>query len=101
VIASLLAHPRLQDARPASEGAASAPHRPATFTGDPTLATSGWGPPAGPLRVDYVLPDSRLTVTGAGVFWPAPGETGAALVADRAASSDHRLVWLDLELRAP
>jgi endonuclease/exonuclease/phosphatase family metal-dependent hydrolase len=103
VIGSLLAHPRLQDAKPASDGAASAPHRPATFTGDPTLATSGWGPPAGPLRVDYVLPDSRLTVTGAGVFWPAEGDPLRRLVGEsgETVSSDHRLVWVDIAFPGP
>lgn len=51
------------------------------------------------MRADYVLPSSYgIEVTDCGVFWPAPGEVGEHLVADRRASSDHRLVWLDMQL---
>jgi hypothetical protein len=56
--------------------------------------TAAWGQ-----RADYVLPSrTGWSVAGGGVFWPAPAEPGAAWIADRAASSDHRLVWLDLRL---
>jgi hypothetical protein len=93
-ISDLLAHPAVEaGVVPTSTGGAAA--RP----GNPHAAThtAAWGQ-----RADYVLPSrAGWLVVGGGVFWPAPGETGAALVADRAASSDHRLVWLDLELRAP
>lgn len=83
-IRALLADPRLQDVTPIAEGAEG---RDATDTVD-------W-PRVGQLRVDYVLPGAELTVTGAGVFWPAPGAPGheAALRASR-----HRLVWVDLAL---
>jgi hypothetical protein len=49
-----------------------------------------------------VLPDRRLAVVGAGVFWPADGEPHRRLVGDgsRIVSSDHRLVWVDLTLPA-
>jgi hypothetical protein len=46
-----------------------------------------------------VLPSRALDVVGAGVFWPAPDNPLAALVAERKderASSDHRLVWVDI-----
>ena len=48
-------------------------------TGDPALDTADWPEDGGPgnLRVDYVLPSAGLKVTGAGVFWPAPGALGA------------------------
>jgi len=77
---------------PTSAGGAAArpgnPHAPAH--------TAAWGQ-----RADYVLPSrGGWRVLDGGIFWPVPGEPGAALVADRAASSDHRLVWLDLELHA-
>jgi hypothetical protein len=93
-IAALLAHPRLQDPRPASPGGAAA----ATpgQAGDPALDTADWND-AGPgnLRVDYVLPSADLAVAAAGVAWPAPG---APLAAEAAAASPHRLVWVDIAL---
>lgn len=50
---------------------------------------------AGNLRADYVLPSrAGLRVLDAGVFWPAPG----AAHADLAGKSDHRLVWMDVEV---
>lgn len=81
-IRALLADPRLQDPAPASGG------------GDDPTDTVDW-PKVGQLRVDYVLPSADLNVTGAGVYWPAPGEPGhdAASTASR-----HRLVWVDLAL---
>ena len=56
--------------------------------------TAAWG-----LRVDYVLPSTAgWRVVDAGVFWPMPQDPLHRLVKDRRASSDHRLVWMDLEL---
>lgn len=102
-IRALLQHPRLQDPLPRSPGAAAGtlPGR-----GDRALHTADWpGAPGGPLRlrVDYVLPSRDLRVLDTGVFWPAPGQPLARLTAGgwRAASSDHRLVWVDLALDAP
>lgn len=101
-IAGLLAHPRLQDPSPASPGAEAAAVAQggvnARHLGPAALDTADWrdtrsGP--GNLRVDYVLPDARLAVAGAGVFWPAPGEPLAEAVA---AGPAHRLVWVDLVL---
>ncbi len=48
----------------------------------------------GNLRMDYVLPSRTLIVTGAGVFWPSPEEPEFAWVD----ASDHRLVWIDVQL---
>ncbi len=48
-------------------------------------------------RADYVLPSKQgLVVVGGGVFWPQPQHRLFRLVKDRQASSDHRLVYLDL-----
>lgn len=82
-INALLTDPRLQDPTPASSG------------GNDATDTVDW-PKVGQLRVDYVLPSADLKVTGAGVFWPAPGAPGheAALAASR-----HRLVWVDLAIQ--
>lgn len=65
-----------------------------------TLRTADFGGSTGTMRVDYVLPSATLEVNGSGVFWPAPGQPGADLVGmDPVRSSDHRLVWVDVETR--
>nr|RUO27098.1 endonuclease/exonuclease/phosphatase family protein [Aliidiomarina minuta] len=51
-------------------------------------------------RVDYVIPSAHgLEVMDSGVFWPAIDEADYELVASRSASSDHRLVWLQIKLK--
>ncbi|TDR78786.1 endonuclease/exonuclease/phosphatase family protein [Photobacterium lutimaris] len=56
------------------------------------------------LRLDYVIPSATLSVKGSGVFWPAGSEDGYYLVYDdelgnsKGVSSDHRMVWVDLDL---
>ncbi len=96
-IRALLAHPRLTDPAPVSAGGASAGAGLAR-RGDPARATAAFR--GGPLRVDYALPSADLAVTGAGVFWPAPGDPLRRLVGEGrpVVSSDHRLVWVDLRL---
>ncbi|WP_166114216.1 endonuclease/exonuclease/phosphatase family protein [Pseudoalteromonas sp. Z9A5] len=48
-------------------------------------------------RVDYVLPSNYgLKIKNGGVFWPSKTSDEYRLIEDRNASSDHRLVWLDL-----
>jgi endonuclease/exonuclease/phosphatase family metal-dependent hydrolase len=99
-IAQLRAHPRVQDPRPRSaggpeqavrQGGANASHR-----GDPATDTADFEDRrVGNLRVDYALPARSLAVVAAGVFWPGAGEPGAAWAA---ASSDHRLVWVDVRV---
>lgn len=50
-------------------------------------------------RVDYLLPSRGIEILDGGVYWPAvdvdPDGNARALLA-----SDHRLVWLDLQLPA-
>lgn len=95
-IAEVLRRPDLQDPSPKSTGGllnADSDHN-----GDPALDTADW-PSDGPgnLRVSYVLPSSDLTVTDAGVFWPAPDEPFADLLgSDGLAAGPHRLVWVDI-----
>ena len=55
--------------------------------------TAGWR-----MRADYVLPSKGLQILNGGVFWPQPDDPQFYLVKDRASSSDHRLVWLDIVL---
>lgn len=85
-----------QDPQPRSEGGAQAAQTGvnAAHKGDPALDTAVYDEnDAGNLRVDLVLPSKDLTVTGAGVFWPAEGEPLAEQVAT---ASHHRLVWVDI-----
>ncbi|MHA7887742.1 endonuclease/exonuclease/phosphatase family protein [Roseicyclus sp.] len=83
---ALLDHPRLQD---------PAPRRPVGGT-----ETADWPDPVpGDLRVDYILPAAGLQVVAAGVLWPE-GDGSDPPLSVVAAASDHRLVWVDLDLRA-
>ncbi len=92
-IRAVLDDSRLQDPQPASIGGAQAANP--EHRGDPALDTADWSDPMpGNLRVAYVLPDARLEVSGAGVFWPAPDDPLAEVVET---ASRHRLVWVDLE----
>ena len=52
----------------------------------------------GNLRADYVLPSKDLKVVGSGIFWPETADPLHRLVqmTPVVASSDHRLVYLDL-----
>jgi len=109
-IATLLAHPRVQDPAPASAGAAEAAALAgganATHRGPAALDTADWRDDPGPgnMRVDYVLPSVGLKITGSGVFWPEADSPLARLIAAgefrgrRPATSDHRLVWVDVAL---
>jgi endonuclease/exonuclease/phosphatase family metal-dependent hydrolase len=54
--------------------------------------TASWG-----MRADYVIPSIELPVIDSGVFWPAPTDNTFRLVASRSASSDHRLVWIEID----
>jgi 3-phytase len=55
-------------------------------------------PGPGNLRIDYVLPSADLRVARAGVFWPSSDGPLFPLVGVHPfPSSDHRLVWVDIE----
>ncbi|MAS43618.1 MAG: endonuclease [Rhodobacteraceae bacterium] len=103
-IRALLTHPRVQDPAPTSPGGAAAAEAQgganARHRGDPARDTADWRDERGPgnLRVDFALPSTEWEVTGAGVWWPAPDDPRAALVEGGRlpASSDHRLVWVDI-----
>lgn len=55
--------------------------------------TAEWG-----MRADYVLPSANIEIVDSGVFWPDSMSQQRYLVADRSASSDHRLVWVDIKI---
>ena len=96
---ALLRDPRLQDPMPRSDGGAAAAGRDSRnrdHGGDPGLDTVDWSAKGGPgnMRVDYVLPSAAITVTDAGVWWPAMGpDASTAETASR-----HRLVWVEIDL---
>lgn len=104
-ILSLLHHPRVQDVRPASKGAAEAARLDGGVNeghkGPAELDTyqSPLGRQPGNLRLDYVLPCREWRVIKAEVFWPERADPLSRLTAGPPyVSSDHRLVWADLEL---
>ena len=66
--------------------------------GDPAADTSDFSQN---LRIDYVLPSKYgLEIIDSGVFWPAPDDPLYRLVGDGdpIVSSDHRLVWVDVQI---
>ena len=63
--------------------------------GDPAADTADFNDKfTGNLRLDYVMPSKDIQVQACGVFWPAQNETGH----DWVEVSDHRLVWIDIDL---
>lgn len=89
----------LQDPQPRSAGGAEQAARQGGANlaqrGDPSLDTGDFNDnQPGNLRIDYVLPSKNQRVVGAGVFWPKTDDPLFELVD----ASDHRLVWVDLEL---
>lgn len=101
----LLDHKRIQDPQPSAEGAAEASAMQGGINGehrgDPRYDTADFEDQgAGNLRVDYVLPSKKLKVGSAGIFWPRVGEPGSELTGIFPfPTSDHRLVWTDIELK--
>ena len=100
-IDQLLKHDRIgSEPIPASEGGPESAHRMGgsnlTHRGDPAHDTAVFGDPPGNLRVDYVLPSNDIRIVDSGVYWPLSTENGAALLD----ATDHRLVWVDLEIPA-
>jgi 3-phytase len=103
-IRQLLDHPKINASNPPrSVGGAEAARLQAganlSHRGDPAFDTADFNDDVpGNLRVDYVLPSKDLTVQGAGIFWPAASDPLARLVRmDPLATSDHRLVYLDVQ----
>ena len=88
-IGALLNHDNINDVKPASKGGEL--HKTDNVNGK--YHTAYWG-----MRADYVLPSqSGWKVVDAGVYWPTKESRDFRLIKDRAASSDHRMVWVDLQ----
>jgi len=89
-INALLTSDKLQDPKPTSLGGEL--HRAENINAK--YHTAYWG-----MRADYVLPSTiAFTIKDSGVFWPKKDDETYRLIKDRQASSDHRLVWVDVEL---
>ena len=103
-IEQLLGHPQVNAAVvPRSEGGAEASRVQAganlTQQGNPAEDTADFDDRSvGNLRADYALPSRDLPVVGSGIFWPTLDDPLARLVRMKptVATSDHRLVYLDL-----
>lgn len=98
-ILELLEHPRvMRYATPRSEGGAEVASAYAAtgieHRGSPAHVTGDFGPKAGAMRLDYVLPSTGFGLIESGVFWP-PSSSEEAKIAD---GSDHHLVWVDLSV---
>ncbi len=96
-IVELLEHSRvLRMATPRSEGGEAVARGYAAQglvrRGAPAHVTGDFGPRAGAMRLDYLLPSTGFALEGSGVFWPASTDPAAAI----ADGSDHHLVWVDL-----
>lgn len=89
-INQLLSHPAINN-YPAPQSQGGSQNKPENIHA--ATHTASWG-----MRADYVLPSVNVNVIKSGVFWPTKTEQAAYLVADRNASSDHRLVWVDVAL---
>ena len=89
-IKALLNSKKIQDPKPSSIGGNL--HK--TDSSYAKYHTAYWG-----MRADYVLPSSiGFTVKNSGVFWPEKNDENYRLIKNRQASSDHRLVWVDVVL---
>ena len=71
-----------------------------THLSDPAFDTADFSDFApGNLRADYVLPRKQLSIIDAGVFWPLADDPLFSLVGTFPfPSSDHRLVWVDVNV---
>ncbi len=71
-----------------------------THLSDPAFDTADFADFApGNLRADYVLPSKNMKITDAEVFWPLASDPLFALVGTFPfPSSDHRLVWVDVDV---
>lgn len=95
---------------PSSEGGVEAAERQHNINdqheGNPAFDTADFNDAApGNLRADYVLPSQNLKITDAQIFWPKQddplfrliGEFDRNFPPEGFPSSDHKLVWVDVQ----
>lgn len=111
-ILQLFEHPQINGSAtdaPESPGSAEASTRQAganrRHQGNPAFDTADFGfdrnnpgtdRAPGNLRVDYVLPSKTLSLVGSGIYWLQSSDPQFKLA--EWPTSDHRLVWIDIEL---
>ncbi len=105
-IDQLLGHPGINTrVTPSSEGAVEQAALQGgandLHLGDPAFDTADFSDfTPGNLRADYVLPSKNLRILGSAVFWPVESDPLFRLVGTFPfPSSDHRLVWVDVNIR--
>jgi endonuclease/exonuclease/phosphatase family metal-dependent hydrolase len=102
IIEKLIRHPRVAKGPiPSSVGSLEASQKSGQANerhrGDPAYDTGDFNDKnPGNLRIDYVFPSSECRIVASGVYWPASEESPAGNRLVQA--SDHRLVWVDVEL---
>nr|WP_235938696.1 endonuclease/exonuclease/phosphatase family protein [Thalassotalea algicola] len=90
-ISALINHKLVQDPHPSSKGGDL--HKPENENS--RYHTAYWG-----MRADYVLPSKAgWTIKDSGVFWPTKEDELYRLIDSRSASSDHRMVWVELTFK--
>lgn len=90
-ISQLLAHPKVSQF-PLPKSKAGSQNNPDSVHSQ--NHTAAWG-----MMVDYAISSTiGLAVEQNGIFWPEASDELYRLVENRAASSDHRLVWVDVSL---
>ena len=87
-IQALLSNNKLHDSKPVSIGASELAGK------DNADATASFGK-GRQMRIDYVLPSRRLVLRDTGVFWPSREDRKSQWVD----ATDHRMVWIEVELR--
>ena len=104
-MAQLLEHPRVQASpAPTSDGGAEQADLQGginrTHGTDPAEDTADFEDTSvGNLRIDYVLPSTDVALHDAGVFWPLADDPDFDLVGTFPFPvSDHRPVWVDIEV---
>jgi endonuclease/exonuclease/phosphatase family metal-dependent hydrolase len=101
-IRKLLEHPRVAkyptpQSQGAVEAAATSQGANVKHKGNPAFDTGDFNDKnPGNLRIDFVLPSSNLKVLASGVYWPSKTQSPESKAL--AEASDHRLVWVDIEL---
>lgn len=93
-IVNLLKDARAYDPLPKSKGALSDGNKrkaAAKHKGDHALDTAAFG---GNMRVDYVIPSKTLKLKNSGVVWPEKGADNFDMIR----ASDHRMVWVEVNL---
>jgi hypothetical protein len=99
-VKQLLEHPRVNTSKtPRSTGGPSDAKKQgginAEQEGDPAFDTGDFNDvKVGNLRLDYVLPSNDLEMLDAKVYWPTSGTSTYKLILN----TDHRLVWVDLQV---